>query len=89
MIKLTLLYARKSSRYWISTLHRRKEYTYYNQYAICGRLRKNIIQMNSLIEAIESMTGTSMPAKYKNNFLEGTNEIMKVIISREILKENK
>ena len=33
-----------------------------------GRLekRKNIIQMNSLIEAIESMTGTSMPAKYKN-----------------------
>ena len=42
-----------------------------------GRLekRKNIIQMNSLIEAIESMTGTSMPAKYKNNFLEGTNEI--------------
>ena len=42
-----------------------------------GRLekRKNIIQMNSLIEAIESMTGTTMPAKYKNNFLEGTNEI--------------
>ena len=42
-----------------------------------GRLekRKNIIQMNNLIEAIESMTGTSMPAKYKNNFLEGTNEI--------------
>jgi glutamate dehydrogenase (NAD(P)+) len=31
--------------------------------------------MNNLIEAIESMTGTSMPAKYKNNFLEGTNEI--------------
>ena len=42
-----------------------------------GRLekRKNIIQMNSLIEAIESMTGTSMPLKYKKNFLEGTNEI--------------
>jgi glutamate dehydrogenase (NAD(P)+) len=42
-----------------------------------GRLekRKNIIQMNSLIEAIESMTGTSMPSKYKTNFLEGTNEI--------------
>ena len=42
-----------------------------------GRLekRKNIIQMNSLIEAIESMTGTSMPIKYKTNFLEGTNEI--------------
>jgi glutamate dehydrogenase (NAD(P)+) len=31
--------------------------------------------MNSLIEAIESMTGTSMPLKYKKNFLEGTNEI--------------
>ena len=31
--------------------------------------------MNSLIEAIESMTGTTMPPKYKNNFLEGTNEI--------------
>ena len=31
--------------------------------------------MNNLIEAIESMAGTSMPAKYKNNFLEGTNEI--------------
>lgn len=31
--------------------------------------------MNNLIEAIESMTGSSMPAKYKTNFLEGTNEI--------------
>jgi len=42
-----------------------------------GRLekRKNIIQMNNLIEAIESMTGSPMPAKYKTNFLEGTNEI--------------
>ena len=42
-----------------------------------GRLekRKNIIQMNSLIEAIESMTGASMPEKYKTSFLEGTNEI--------------
>ena len=42
-----------------------------------GRLekRKNIIQMNSLIEAIESMTGTNMPEKYKSNFLNGTNEI--------------
>jgi glutamate dehydrogenase (NAD(P)+) len=37
--------------------------------------RKNIIQMNSLIEAIESMTGTNMPEKYKSNFLNGTNEI--------------
>ena len=36
---------------------------------------KNIIQMSSLIEAIESMTGASMPEKYKTTFLEGTNEI--------------
>jgi glutamate dehydrogenase (NAD(P)+) len=31
--------------------------------------------MNSLIEAIESMTGTNMPEKYKSNFLNGTDEI--------------
>ena len=42
-----------------------------------GRLekRQNIIQLNNLIEAIESMTGNTMPAKYKSNFLDGVDEI--------------
>ena len=42
-----------------------------------GRLekRKNIIQFSSLIQAIESMTNSSMPDKYKTNLLDGVNEI--------------
>ena len=42
-----------------------------------GRLekRKNIIQLSSLIEAIESMTNSSMPEKYKSELLDGVNEI--------------
>ena len=42
-----------------------------------GRLekRKNQIQLNNLIEAIESMTGKTMPAKYKTNFHDGIEEI--------------
>ena len=42
-----------------------------------GRLekRRNQIQLNNLIEAIESMTGKTMPAKYKNNFHNGIEEI--------------
>ena len=42
-----------------------------------GRLekRRNQIQLNNLIEAIESMTGKSMPAKYKTNFHDGIEEI--------------
>lgn len=42
-----------------------------------GRLekRKNIIQLSSLIQAIESMTNSSMPEKYKINLLDGVNEI--------------
>ena len=42
-----------------------------------GRLekRKNIIQFSSLIQAIESMTNSSMPDKYKINLLDGVNEI--------------
>ena len=37
--------------------------------------RKNIIQLSSLIQAIESMTNSSMPEKYKTNLLDGVNEI--------------
>jgi glutamate dehydrogenase (NAD(P)+) len=42
-----------------------------------GRLekRKNIIQLSSLIEAIESMTNSPMPEKYKSELLDGVNEI--------------
>ena len=42
-----------------------------------GRLekRKNIIQFSSLIQAIESMTNSPMPEKYKTNLLDGVNEI--------------
>ena len=42
-----------------------------------GRLekRRNQIQLNNLIEAIESMTGKIMPAKYKTNFHNGIEEI--------------
>ena len=42
-----------------------------------GRLekRRNQIQLNNLIEAIESMTGKTMPAKYKTNFHNGIEEI--------------
>ena len=42
-----------------------------------GRLekRKNNIQFNTLIEAIESMTGKTMPAKFKSNFNDGIDEI--------------
>ena len=42
-----------------------------------GRLekRKNILQFNQLIEAIESMTGKEMNKKYKHDFHEGINEI--------------
>ena len=42
-----------------------------------GRLekRRNQFQSNTLIEAIEQMTGKSMPVKYKKNFLKGIEEI--------------
>ena len=42
-----------------------------------GRLekRRNQFQLNTLIEAIEQMTGKSMPQKYKDNFLKGIEEI--------------
>ena len=42
-----------------------------------GRLekRRNQFQSNTLIEAIEQMTGKSMPVKYKENFLKGIEEI--------------
>ena len=42
-----------------------------------GRLekRRNRFQLNTLIEAIEQMTGKSMPQKYKDNFLKGIEEI--------------
>ena len=37
--------------------------------------RRNQFQLNTLIEAIEQMTGKSMPQKYKDNFLKGIEEI--------------
>ena len=42
-----------------------------------GRLekRRNQYQLNTLIEAIEQMTGKNMPVKYKENFLKGIEEI--------------
>ena len=42
-----------------------------------GRLekRKNQFQLNNLIEAIEVMTGKPMPKKYKENFIDGIEEI--------------
>jgi glutamate dehydrogenase (NAD(P)+) len=42
-----------------------------------GRLekRKNNIQFNTIIEAIETMTGKEMPAKFKSNFMDGIDEI--------------
>ena len=42
-----------------------------------GRLekRRNQLQINNLIEAIEAMTGKSMPKKYKANFMDGIEEI--------------
>jgi glutamate dehydrogenase (NAD(P)+) len=42
-----------------------------------GRLekRKNNIQFNTLIEAIETMTGKTMPSKFKSNFEDGIDEI--------------
>ena len=42
-----------------------------------GRLekRRNQLQLNNLIEAIESMTGSTMPKKYKDNFMDGIEEI--------------
>ena len=42
-----------------------------------GRLekRRNQLQLNNLIAAIESMTGKSMPKKYKDNFMDGIEEI--------------
>lgn len=42
-----------------------------------GRLekRRNQIQLNTLIEAIETMTGKSMPEKYKEKFVDGIEEI--------------
>ena len=42
-----------------------------------GRLekRRNQLQLNNLIEAIEAMTGTTMPNKYKENFMDGIEEI--------------
>jgi glutamate dehydrogenase (NAD(P)+) len=42
-----------------------------------GRLekRRNQLQLNNLIEAIESMTGKTMPKKYKDNFMDGIEEI--------------
>ena len=43
--------------------------------SILSCLRKNILQFNQLIEAIESMTGKEMHKKYKQDFHEGINEI--------------
>ena len=42
-----------------------------------GRLekRRNQLQINNLIEAIETMTGKAMPKKYKANFMDGIEEI--------------
>ena len=42
-----------------------------------GRLekRRNQLQLNNLIEAIETMTGKTMPKKYKDNFADGIEEI--------------
>jgi glutamate dehydrogenase (NAD(P)+) len=42
-----------------------------------GRLekRKNNIQFNTIIEAVETMTGKEMPAKFKSNFMDGIDEI--------------
>ena len=42
-----------------------------------GRLekRRNQLQINNLIEAIEAMTGKSMPKKYKTSFMNGIEEI--------------
>ena len=42
-----------------------------------GRLekRRNQFKLNTLIEAIELMTGKSMPVKYKENFMKGIEEI--------------
>ena len=42
-----------------------------------GRLekRRNQLQINNLIEAIEAMTGKTMPNKYKANFMDGIEEI--------------
>ena len=42
-----------------------------------GRLekRKNQLQINNLIEAIEAMTGKSMPNKYKSSFMDDIEEI--------------
>ena len=42
-----------------------------------GRLekRRNQIQLNNLVEAIESMTGKSMPKQYKEKFADGIEEI--------------
>ena len=42
-----------------------------------GRLekRRNAFQFDTLISAIETMTGKEMPDKYKEQFIEGANEI--------------
>ena len=42
-----------------------------------GRLekRRNQLQINNLIEAIETMTGKAMPKKYRANFMDGIEEI--------------
>ena len=42
-----------------------------------GRLekRRNQIQLNNLVEAIEAMTGKSMPKQYKERFADGIEEI--------------
>ena len=42
-----------------------------------GRLekRRNQLQINNLIEAIEVMTGKAMPKKYRANFMDGIEEI--------------
>ena len=42
-----------------------------------GRLekRRNQIQLNNLVEAIEAMTGKSMPKQYKEKFADGIEEI--------------
>ena len=42
-----------------------------------GRLekRRNAFQFDTLISAIESMTGKEMPEKFKEQFIEGANEI--------------
>ena len=56
-----------------------------------GRLekRRNQIQLNTLIEAIETMTGKSMPEKYKEKFVDGIEEIDLISYEYKVTKTRK